>query len=139
MDDLKGFSHRLSETIFIAVTAVSIQKSEKLRARFLEILLQKLVHRLLFQEFLLHIVADFEIRLDVNDIEVAADDLQRKSVKRADVCKRKQVKLAFQRRSRTRIFCDFLLYCGLDFLLHFGSRCVRKGDNQHFVDTAPIL
>ena len=139
MDDLEGFSHRLSETIFIAVTAVFIQKSEKLRTRYLEILLQKLVHRLLFQKLLLHIVADFEVRLDVDNIEIAADDLQRKSVKRADVRKRQQVKLPLQSCPRTGIFRDFLLYCGLNFLLHFGSRCVRKGDNQHFVDTAPIL
>ena len=95
LDRIKSTFDHLAEPILVAVAAVGVQERVKFRIVRRKIFLEQLIHRLAPQDQLTAVIADLKIRLDIDDVKIPADDLQRERVERTDIRVRQQVQLLF--------------------------------------------
>ena len=120
---------------------VSIAGQEIQHRRILSLkgLLHHLVQRLLFEDLLLEILADLEVRRHIRQVEIAADHLQAKGIKGADIRLRQPVQLLLESGHVRPFFFHGLRDIVADPLPKFRRRRVGKGHHQHLVDGDPFL
>ena len=115
LDRIKSAFDHLAKPILIAVAAVGVQEFVKFRIVRCKIRLDQLVHRLSSQDQLTTVIADLKIRLDIDEIKIPANDLQRERVEGTDIRVRQQIQLLFQKHKLalqrgTRVGGDIVLH-----------------------------